>query len=142
MRDATVLAKQALAADCGDRQLPAALFDSPAIGVSVTPLVRSAAGVPVRIRVSIASSDLQWSKAGNARHASVSIRCEGGTAAGETKFQLTSAEGSSEPAAVEIAVKPLSGAQTLRVLVRDEAHQREGSVTVPITVFNREHNAG
>jgi VWFA-related protein len=142
MRDAAVLAKQAFVAACGARETratPAGPFDSPAIGVSVMPTVENGAEFSVHVKVLIASSDLQWSNAAGARRASVSIRIEGRTAGGQTSvaahtFQLTSA---SEPAAAEIAVKPAADTQVLRVVVHDEANQREGSVTFPLLRFSR-----
>ena len=142
MRDATVLAKQAFVAECGTQQAggtPPGRFDSPAIGLSAMPTVQIGAEFPMQMKVLIASSDLQWSKAGNALHSSVGIRIKEKTAAGEERVltsqrvQLTAGDDRREPAAAELAVKPDAGTQTLRVVVRDDTNQREGSVTFPLT---------
>jgi VWFA-related protein len=141
IRDATVLAKQAFVAECGAQQAdgaPPGRFDSPAIGVSVMPTVQSGAEFPVRVKVLIASSDLEWSKAGETWHASVGIRIEEMPAAGDARVltsrrvQLASGDEKREPAAAELAVKPDAGVETLRLVVRDDTNQREGSVTFPL----------
>jgi VWFA-related protein len=122
MRDATVLAKQAFVADCEIRvgsSFPEP-FDSPAIGVTVMPFLQSGL---VHIKVLIASSDLRWSVSG----ASIEVM------ANEVKrdFQLAPSK-KREPAIVELDVTHPKQAQTLRVVVRDKASERKGSVTLPL----------
>lgn len=129
MRDAAVLAKQAFAADCepspGD-SLPAGPFDSPAIGITVIPTIKSGPGPLVRMKILIAPSDLQWNESSSSIEVSV----------GDVKraFQLRPPK-KREPAIVEVEVKHSARAQSVRVVVRDKASQREGSVTLPLTVL-------
>lgn len=126
VRDAAVLAKDAFVADCetqtGDPR-PSAPFDSPAIGVTVIPMIESGASALVRMKVLIAPSDLQWNDSG----ASVEIT------AGEVKrmFQIKSPK-EREPAVINIEIKHPAREQALRVVVHEEASKREGSVTLAL----------
>jgi VWFA-related protein len=129
MRDAAVLAKQAFAADCDPQarfSRPSEPFDATGIGITVIPKVESSVTPGVRIKVLIAPSDLQWNDSG----ASVDVT------AGDVKrtFPLKPPK-KGEPAIIDLEIKRAARAQKLRVIVRDHANKRDGSVTLPLTTL-------